>query len=487
MLTTPSAGTKLQPPEAGTRRLLIVSNRLPITVRKGTSGVRIERSTGGLATGLRAPHEQSNGYWIGWPGDFSDLDNAEVFEVRRQLDDLRALPVTIQGSEAAMFYEDLSNGVLWPLFHERLDRLPLFLGNWDMYETINERFADVVASVWRPGDLVWVHDYQLMRVPLLLRRRLPEARIGFFLHVPFPNPEVFLALPTRKWLIEGVLSADVVGFQTRRYRGHFTAALRRLFGIEMDADEHVRIEGRAVRVGIFPIGVDARDLAERASSRAITARVLEHRARHERLLLGIDRLDYSKGIPRRLAAFERLLQVHPEWRGHARLVQIAVPSRGGVAAYRKFRREVEHLVTRINGRFATPDWTPIQYMHRAIEEDELLALYRAADIMLVTPLRDGMNLVCKEFVAVRTDEEGVLLLSEFAGAADELKDAVIVNPYDVDGVAAAMHDSLIMDGGERRRRMRLLRESVTQHDVHRWSREFVEALSQDFPPLPASV
>src|SRR5688572_10393873 len=217
-------------------RLLLVSNRLPVTVKADKDGVSVVRSAGGLATGLRGPHERSGGYWIGWPGDLDALENSAVFEARRQLHEMRAIPVTLQADEAATFYEEISNGILWPLMHDRLDRLPLRLSGWDVYERVNERFADVVAGIWRPGDLEWVHDYQLMRLPQLLRQRLPDARTGFFLHVPFPNPEVFLALPVRQWLVEGMIGADVIGFHPRRYRGHFTAAVRRLLSLEMDAD-----------------------------------------------------------------------------------------------------------------------------------------------------------------------------------------------------------------------------------------------------------
>jgi len=477
---TPSGSVERTPPrgDEAPPRLLIVSNRLPVTMQKHASGLRVERSVGGLATGLRGPHDRSGGYWIGWPGDLSELDNADIFEARRQLHEMRAIAVTIQREDAALFYEEISNGVLWPLFHDRLDRLPLRMDGWDAYERVNETFADVVAGVWRPGDMIWVHDYQLMRLPKLLRDRLPQARIGFFLHIPFPNPEMFLVLPVRRWLMEGMLGADVIGFHTRRYRGHFTGVLRRLFGLEMDADEHVRLDGRPVRLGIFPMGVDARDISQRASERAVNNRVLEHRAQPGKLLLGIDRLDYSKGMPRRLAAFEQLLTDHPELRGHVRFLQLAVPSREGVEAYQKFREEFEGLVARINGRYATPSWTPIHYMHRSVDDDELFALYRAADVMLVTPLRDGMNLVSKEFVAARRDEGGVLILSEFAGASDELKEALIVNPYDVAGVAATMFDALVMDGSERRRRMRALRDRVSANDVHAWAQRFLDALAE---------
>jgi trehalose 6-phosphate synthase/phosphatase len=458
------------------RRLLIVSNRLPMTVRREKGRVTIERSAGGLATGMRGPHERSGGLWIGWPGDLGTIDSAMESDLARQFAEHRAIPVSLSASAVKVFYEELSNGVLWPLCHDRLDRLPLHMSGWDVYEEVNARFADAVVQEWRPGDVIWVHDYQLMRVPALLRARLPEAQIGFFLHVPFPNPEIFLTLPVRKWLVEGLLGADLIGFHTRRYRGHFTAVLRRLFGLEMDADAHVRHGDRAIQLGVFPMGVDARDFAERASTREVSGRVLDLKTAHQRLLVGIDRLDYSKGIARRLAAFERFLIDHSEWRGRVRLIQVAVPSRGGVDAYRKFRNEVEAAVGRINGRFGTPSWTPIHYLHRSVADDVLLALYRSADAMLVTPVRDGMNLVAKEFCASRTDEDGVLILSEFAGAADELSEALMVNPYDVRGVADAIHQALTMDGAERRRRIRRLRERVLSHDVHAWADEFLRAL-----------
>jgi trehalose 6-phosphate synthase/phosphatase len=464
------------PTHAG--RILIVSNRLPITVRQNAHGaITVERSSGGLATGMRGPHERSGGWWIGWPGELGGIDATRMAEIDRQFAEQRVIPVTLTPSETKVFYEEVSNGVLWPICHDRLDRLPLDIDGWDVYEEVNARFADAVVKIYRPGDVIWIHDYQLMRVPALLRARLPKARIGFFLHVPFPNPEIFLTLPVRDWLVKGLLGADLIGFHTRRYRGHFTAVLRRLFGLEMDADAHVRYGDRAIHLGVFPMSVDAPWFAERAASREVNGRVLDLKSGHQRLLVGIDRLDYSKGIARRLAAFDRFLIDHPEWRERVRLIQVAVPSRGGVDAYRKFRNEVEAAVGRINGRFGTPAWTPIQYLHRSVSESVLLALYRAADAMLVTPVRDGMNLVAKEFCAARTDGDGVLVLSEFAGAADELGDSLLVNPYDVRGVADAIYNALTMEGSERRRRMSRLREHVFSHDVHRWASEFLDALA----------
>jgi trehalose 6-phosphate synthase/phosphatase len=448
-----------------------------VTVEDGAPVVR--RSVGGLATGLRAPHERSGGLWIGWPGSLDGLDADAERDVRRQLDAMRAVPVALAPHEIEVFYEHISNAVLWPICHDRIERLPLRVTGWEEYETVNARYADTVAEHWRPGDLVWVHDYQLFRVPALVRERIPEARIGFFLHIPFPSPEIFFALSRRTWLVEGMLGADLIGVHTRRHRGHLTATLRRLFGIEMGPDETIEYQGRRVRLGIFPMGVDATAIAERASARDVSIQTLDVKSGGHRLFVGVDRLDYSKGIPRRLLALEQLFLVHPEWREHVRLVQVAVPSRGNVSAYRTFRDEVDGMVGHINGAFATPTWTPVYYLYRSVPEVMLLALYRAADVMLVTPVRDGMNLVAKEFAASRTDEEGVLILSEFAGAADELVDAVIVNPYDVDGMAAAMHAALTMPGHERRTRMRGLRRQVLANDVHRWAARYLEALATD--------
>jgi trehalose 6-phosphate synthase/phosphatase len=460
-------------------RLIILSNRLPVTVRAEHGEPVVHMSVGGLATGLRGPHEQSDGLWIGWPGDLSDLDPAGREKVCRRLAELRTIPLELEEREVEIFYENISNAVLWPTFHDRIDRLPLRIDGWEVYDAVNARYADAAAEAYRPGDAIWVHDYQLMRVPLLLRDRIPEARIGFFLHIPFPNPEIYFALPTRDWLVEGMMGADLVGFHTRRFQGHFRAALRRLFGLEMDAAGHVRWRGRQVRLGVFPIGVDTAALAARAGSPEVDAVVSDLMVPGQRLLVGIDRLDYSKGIPRRFLAVERLLATHPEWRERIRFVQVAVPSRDRVLAYREYRREVEGLVGRINGRFGTATWTPIHYMHRGVSTDVVLGLCRAADVLLCTPLRDGMNLVSKEFAASRIDEDGVLVLSEFAGAADELTDALLVNPYDIDGTAETIHAALTMDPAERRRRMRALREQVAAHDVHRWVSTFVETLAAD--------
>ncbi|HEY4133100.1 MAG TPA: trehalose-6-phosphate synthase [Gemmatimonadaceae bacterium] len=458
-------------------RLITVSNRLPVTVANDHGAIVVKHSVGGLATGLRALRSDDASLWVGWPGNLADFNDDQRRAATAELQTLGTVPIELSPEEISVFYEEISNAILWPLCHDRIDQLPLHMRGWDVYESINQRYADAVAALWKPGDVIWVHDYQLFRAPLLLRRLLPRARIGFFLHVPFPNPEIFFTLPVRRWLVEGMLGADLIGFHTRRYRGHFTGALRRLFGIELNASVNTFAhEGRRVALGVFPMGIDAQDFAQRASTRAVSRLTLELREKPSRVIVGIDRLDYSKGIQRRLMALEQLFVRHPQWRGKVRFIQVAVPSRGRVGAYRQLRRDVEALVGRINGEFGTPTWTPINYIYRSVSPTMLSALYRAADVMLVTPVRDGMNLVAKEFVASRGDEDGVLVLSEFAGAADELGDASIVNPYDVDGVAEAIHEALMMSGVDRRHRMRLLRAQVFAHDVHRWAEGFLAGL-----------
>jgi trehalose 6-phosphate synthase/phosphatase len=287
---------------------------------------------------------------------------------------LRAAPVDLSPAEVDVFYERISNAVLWPVFHDRLDRVPLLVEGWDVYEAVNARFADAVVDQHRPGDLVWVHDYQLLRLPALLRARAPGARVGFFLHIPFPGPDAFAVLPTRRWLLEGVLGADLVGFHTAAYRDHFREAVRRFLPEvpvgEVGDPDTLRVGGRVVRLGVFPMGVDAAALAAHAETPEVAAETARIRAPGLRLLVGVDRLDYSKGIPRRLLSFEQLLLRHPEWRERVRLVQVAVPSRVGVAEYQHFREQLDALVGRINGAFGTPTWTPIHYMYRAVDETD---------------------------------------------------------------------------------------------------------------------
>jgi trehalose 6-phosphate synthase/phosphatase len=459
-------------------RILIVSNRLPVTVRAEHGNVQVIPSPGGLATGLSGPHERSGGLWIGWPGDVGRLGAAQKAALEARFADLRCVPVYLSQGEVARFYDGFSNGVLWPLFHYLLGEIPIEARDFDAYARVNERFADAVAERYQPGDLVWVHDYQLCLVPALLRKRIPDARIGFFLHIPFPSTDVFRTLAGRDAILQGLLGADVVGFHTYTYERHFATSLLRILGIEAQVDS-VLYEGREVKLRVYPMGIDSAEFGRIASDPQIAeeARAIRAQVDGARIILGVDRLDYTKGIPRRLLALERLFEREPALRGRVRLVQIAVPSRMNVPRYAEFRRIVDEEVGRINGTFGTVSWSPIHYIFRSISRRHLVALYAAADVMLVTPLRDGMNLVAKEFVASRPDEDGVLVLSEFAGAAAEMGEAMLVNPYDIDQVAQAMKDALSMPERERRARMRGLRRRVLSYDVHTWVRRFLEDLA----------
>ena len=471
-------------------RLLIVSNRLPITASlREDGGVDLTAASGGLATGLRPWYEGAGGLWIGWPGDVSRFSETQRAELDRQLNDRSIVPVLLSQDHVNRYYNGFANRVLWPLFHYLIDRVPVDATGWDAYRQVNRRFADAIVRQYRPGDVIWVHDYQLMLVPAMLRERLPEARIGFFLHIPFPSSEVFRTLPWRREVLEGLLGADLIGFHTFSYLRHFVASLLHVEGLEADIDR-VRMGDRHVQLGAFPMGIDAASFVAHASDPTVAAaaETIRRDAGGRRILLGVDRLDYTKGIPRRLTSIERLLTREPALRDEVRYIQVAVPSRGEVDSYQRFRRQVEEAVGRINGTCGTLRSTPVHYVHQSVSVRELVALYLAADVMLVTPLRDGMNLVAKEFLASRVDQDGVLVLSEFAGAAAELGEAIVVNPYDVEAVSEAMKRALDMPAGERRARMRPMRQRVLDYDIHAWATAFMSRLepaaSSVADPLP---
>lgn len=462
-----------------TQRLVIVSNRLPITARLHEGEVQFSPSAGGLATGLRAAGGGADTLWIGWPGELPRLDARR----QRKLDDDLAMQglaaVQLNRREVQGFYENVANGVLWPIFHGIIDQLPLELRGWDDFVRVNEKFAHAVIDRHRPGDLIWIHDYHLVLLPKMIRDRIPDASIGFFLHIPFPPSEIFSLLPWREEILRSLLGADVVGLHTPGYLRHFTNSLLRFLGVEVDIDR-VQYDGREILLGSFPMGIDAAAWQARAEEPEVLqkAEALRRDAAGRAILLGVDRLDYTKGILRRCLAVERLLADEDGLEGRLRFIQVTVPSRQRVEAYSGLRRRVDELVGRINAAHSSASAVPIHRIHQSLSEQELSVLYRAADVMLVTPLRDGMNLVAKEFVASRPDEDGVLVLSEFAGAASELGEALHVNPYDLDGTARAIRQALDMPREERRQRMRALRSRVLAQDVHRWAESFVERLSR---------
>jgi trehalose 6-phosphate synthase/phosphatase len=463
-------------------RVLILSNRLPVTAEVTGETIVFTNASGGLATGLRGSHERSGGLWIGWPGVPEPIPDPIRDQLAQQLLERRIVPVHLTADEVRAYYEEFSNGVIWPLFHYLLDRLPLGPTPWDTYRQVNQRFADAVIAHYEPGDLIWVHDYQLMLVPGMIRQQLPDATIGFFLHIPFPAAEIFRILPWRREILQGLLGANLIGFHTYSYVQHFTASVADLAGIDPDEDG-VWIDDRRVKFGVFPMGVDADYFRQLAATPAVldAAAELRSQAAGRTIMLGVDRLDYTKGIPHRLMAFEALLRDDAALRERVRLVQVAVPSRETVTSYQDFRKEVEELIGRINGTYGTLSAVPIHYLYQSVDAEQLLALYRVADVMLVTPLRDGMNLVAKEYVASQVDDDGVLVLSEFAGAAEELQEAVSVNAYDVAGLTAAMRTALAMLPAERQERMRAMRRRVMTYDVHRWVDHFISVLSEPPP------
>ncbi len=484
------AGVLSHLPCPAQRNLLLVSNRLPWTVAAADGVGSLKPSAGGLATALARTHERSGSLWVGWPGDLAALNEPEREKILGQLQDRRIVPVEVTAAEVERYYEGFSNGLLWPVLHSFPGQAGLGRDrDWEAYVAVNERFAAAAAERAAPGGLVWIHDYQLMLVPLRLRELRPDLRIGFFLHVPFPPLDAFQALPRGRDLLEGVLGADLAGFQTPDDQAHFAEAAGRILGADAGAAV-LRFQGRATRLGTFPIGIDFQAFAQAAGSPAVTARAAEIQRNlgGRTLILGVDRLDYSKGIDKRLLALERYLERHPERRGTFVMIQVAAPSRENVPAYKEYRQRVDAVAARVNGASGTLGWVPVHLLHQGFPFEEVVALYRAAQVILVTPERDGMNLVAKEFCAAREDDSGVLILSRFAGAARELPDAILVNPYDLGAVAEALDTGLRMPAGQARHRMRALRRQVAAHDVHRWAEAFLRDLEAQESALdPAAV
>jgi trehalose 6-phosphate synthase/phosphatase len=464
----------------GQRRLVVVSNRLPLTLKRSGEGWRTERSAGGLATAMGPILERTRGIWIGWSGEASGIeDERRQKTLVRWAERERYFAVDLPPDVAEGFYEGFSNQALWPLFHSFPGTLKFNPEHWRAYVDANRRFLDVLMTHLRPDDLVWIHDYQLMLLPQLLREACPEAHIGFFLHIPFPSSAIFRLLPRREELLAGLLGADYIAFHTHSYLQHFRAAALRILGMDSLMDR-IEVGGRSVRLDALPIGIAPREFTELLKTDETTInRLAEIRERYagRYLLLGVDRLDYTKGIPERLRTYRRLLQDFPELQGKATLIQVAVPSREVLPMYKELRQEVEELVGKINGQFSTPDWTPIVYMRRGMPRSELVALYAAADLAWVTPLRDGLNLVAKEYVACQPDGGGVLVLSEFAGAAAEMGEAFLVNPYDEERTAETIARALSLPEAERRERMSALHRRVVRNSVFAWGDRFISNLS----------
>ncbi len=485
--------------------LVVVSNRLPFTAARGEDGAFVvEPGSGGLVTALRPVLQNRGGRWIGWSGATSEElpDAAPLFHDSRRRFGYELVPVALSAAERDGFYSGFSNEIVWPLFHDLVSLANFDPSYWKAYEAVNERFAEVIARTASPEDFIWVHDYHLMRVASALAARGRRFRTAFFLHIPFPPLDVFLKLPWRFQVLNSLLEYDLVGFQTVRDRRNFIQCLRLLLPDVRTSGRgsvwRVRSASRELRIGSFPISIDFADFEWRAGRPEVMERAAEMRASEQgrQLVLGIDRLDYTKGLTQKLEAFRTMLRRHPDLQGGVKLVQVVVPSRADIPRYQKHKTQVDRLVGEINGEFTRGNWAPIRYVHRRLEGPRLSAYYRAADVALVTPLKDGMNLVSKEYCASRVNGDGVLVLSEFAGAAAEMqRGALLVNPFDVEGVAEALRTALTMPEAERRLRMRKLRRVVREHDIHHWLDTFLRAAAShplsDFPLvedyLPAEV
>ncbi|MDN5848714.1 MAG: trehalose-6-phosphate synthase [Nitrococcus sp.] len=482
----------LTPPK---QRIVIVSNRLPIILdRCDGTGWGAKPAAGGLVAALRPILRESGGLWVGWPGaaDVDDTDLAEVGEHLAANDNLRMRAVQLSSEEIDGFYQGFSNGIVWPLFHGMPKICSFSPDHWRAYSQVNRKFAEVLAREAAPDDFLWVHDYHLMLLGRELGRlRVPNRR-GFFLHIPFPSLDLFLKLPWRQQIMDGLLSFDLIAFQTERDRQNFlqcanTLAERCL--VAWDGKQVVRgrfLEraaaadkaGRDIQTETLPISIDYSKVAKDAASDAVQQRARQLRVdlQGRAMVLGVDRLDYTKGILHRLRAFQLALDRHAKLRGQMTLVQHLVPSREKISDYAKLRRNVEQLVSEINGQFTEPGWVPIHYMYHSLSWEDLLAHYRIASIALITPLKDGMNLVAKEYCAAQVDEDGVLILSEFAGAAAELKTgALLVNPHDIASTAESIYQAFIMPKDERLERMRRLRRTIRNHDVFDWAEAFLSA------------
>jgi len=466
-------------------RLIIASNRLPVKITKDENDMQITPSAGGLATGLKSYHKGSNSVWIGWPGVIPE-NAGEEETVTDLLKTEQCLPVFLSGKQISDYYGGFSNATLWPLFHYFTEFTEFKKRYWKAYYEVNKLFADTIIANAEENDRVWVHDYQLLLVPDMLRQRRPDLNIGFFLHIPFPSYEIIRTLPWREEIISGLLGADLIGFHTYDYARHFISSVKRLLGYDVDFNQ-IKLENRQVFIDVFPMGIDYKKfekLAIEVQSKSIQERSKVHQdidrflmsMPDRKLVLSIDRLDYTKGIPHRLKAFRQFLKAHPEFIEKVSLIMLTVPSRTDVEQYKNLKNEVDVLVGNINGEFGTLNWTPVIYFYRSMPFENLIELYSSAEVALLTPLRDGMNLVAKEYIAAKVNQKGMLVLSEMAGAAKELGEAISVNPNNYDSTAQAIYTALTMSDEERMKRMRTMQQRIKRYDIHKWASEFMKAL-----------
>lgn len=449
-------------------KLIIVSNRLPVNVTKYRNVLRFQPSIGGLATGLHSFHKEKKGLWIGWPGialEKVSSEEREKISKKLQADNLQ--PVFLSKPDIENYYHGFANKTIWPLFHYFPSSTIYEKQFWKSYLQVNKLFSREVLNIAKPGDQIWIHDYHLMLLPKLLREKLPQLKIGFFLHIPFPSFEIFRLLPQRNEILDGLLAANLIGFHTQDYVYHFLNSVRRIQGAKLLG-----------RVKVFPMGIDFQKYSQAATLLQTKREVakIKRKLGQRKTIISIDRLDYTKGILQRLEAFDLFLAENPEYKENVTLILIAVPSRTNVESYRNLRRQLEGLIGRVNGKYGTLGWVPVWYLYRPVPFYRLIALYHLANVALVTPLRDGMNLIAKEVVATKTTGLGVLILSETAGAAKELKQSLIVNPNNKEKMAKAIKEALEMPQEEQIKRNRQMQKKLSNYTVQKWATDFLGSL-----------
>ena len=462
-------------------RLLIVSNRLPVTIQKKKGKLYFNQSVGGLATGLGSFYKSFNSKWVGWCGITSEkIGLEEKKNIKTKLENaFSSYPVFLSKREIELYYSEFCNRTLWPLLHGFTQYATYNRNSWKAYENVNEIFSNCISEIAEPKDTIWIHDYHLMLLPSLLRKKQPNTAIGFFLHTPFPSPDIFRLLPWREEILHGLLKADLLGLHTYNYVQNFLMTVRRLLGLNHTLGK-LTVGNHLAKVDSFPIGIDYQLFADAETKPKVQASIkkLSRRLGTTKKILSVDRLDYTKGVLHRLKGFDLFLNSYPRFKGKVTLVLVAVPSRTKVQHYQTLKRNVDELVGKINGDHGEVGWTPIQYLYHSLSFHSLLALYRISDVAMVTPLADGMNLIANEYIATKTDGKGVLVLSEMAGAVEELREAIIVNPNNIEEIAEALKKALSMPEDEQIRRNRTMQERLRNYDIKVWADDFVNNLSQ---------
>jgi len=460
-------------------KYIIISNRLPVTIQKTENGMIYKKSIGGLATGVSTIHEMNESLWIGWPGISSDtLNKKEIKEIHSQLKKkYQCIPVYLDDKELEQFYHGFCNETIWPLFHYFPNRTKYDHAQWETYKQVNEKYYNEVKSILQRSDTVWIHDYQLLLLPLLIRKEFPNISTGFFLHIPFPSFEIFRLLPWREKILNGILGADLIGFHTYDYVRHFLSSVRRILRIDYNLGS-LNVNNRKVYTDVFPMGIDF-DKYSKAHLNIDIKKETKNtftQTHGVRIILSVDRLDYTKGIPERIRAFNRFLEKYSEYKGKVNLILIVAPSRTKVDMYQNLLLEIEELVSKTNGKYGTIGWIPIWFFNRAFDFNKLTALYLTSDVLLVTPLRDGMNLVAKEYIAAKNDNGGSVIVSETAGAASELGEAFVVNANNIEEIADTIHKALKEPLADQKKKNLFMLQRLKRYNVRFWANDFIERL-----------